>query len=649
MFKSFLAKKILSFILCIAMVMGIIPAVSVSLSAEGDTSTVGKITGVSLVVDGIEYSSGQTVTLSSSTTSILLKISCTDFEAIDPDLSRVNYSPMFSSTVSNITFTYDPESGIATNDITAFLNEYESCVEPFELSYSNDGGETWSPSGIHVLYGLDYSGNIVIEMSDYYGDGWEGASIIIYENGEEIATATLDEGNFDIFVIDYNDEAEYSFAWRPGGAYDFECSYTIYVNGVEYEGEVGVLEQTHVFENGRYVRTADGHYLQCDICEYYDEDSLEAHYEAAEYTDHCCDVCNYYVREWCTPIDVETDHRCVNGENCGKWLSDLCVDDDANHYCDGCEAHLYWECEEDLNDDHVCDVCDVFMSDMCKDTDNDHICDADNCAAVLSYCSDDDDDYFCDRCGMELRVAWDDVNNDGIVDQEETVYSTLDKAFDDSGVTIIKLMDDIDGFVYGLSWRSAILDLNGHVITLVGWFDIFGNASLTIRDSSQDGSGRIVCDIDRSDYVDVYAGGSVTLEGGTVEAIRLSDYAVTLNGGTVDTMIVANGLFVLGEDAEVAEWDIWGGTFNFNPSRYLGEWCAASDNGDGTWTVIGTELGDVNGDTIVNSDDAVAILRYLAGYDSSEHNIVNGDYNGDGTTNSDDAVAILRMLAGYED
>ena len=60
-------------------------------------------------------------------------------------------------------------------------------------------------------------------------------------------------------------------------------------------------------------------------------------------------------------------------------------------------------------------------------------------------------------------------------------------------------------------------------------------------------------------------------------------------------------------------------------------------------------IGDINGDKVVNSDDAVAILRYLAGYDSTGYDIANGDYNGDTVTNSDDAVAILRMLAGYVD
>ena len=57
--------------------------------------------------------------------------------------------------------------------------------------------------------------------------------------------------------------------------------------------------------------------------------------------------------------------------------------------------------------------------------------------------------------------------------------------------------------------------------------------------------------------------------------------------------------------------------------------------------------GDVNGDGEVNSDDAVCILRYLAGYDV-DVKIENGDVNGDGEVNSDDAVCILRHLAGLD-
>ena len=58
--------------------------------------------------------------------------------------------------------------------------------------------------------------------------------------------------------------------------------------------------------------------------------------------------------------------------------------------------------------------------------------------------------------------------------------------------------------------------------------------------------------------------------------------------------------------------------------------------------------GDVNGDGAVNSDDAVCILRWLAGYDVAGVRIENGDVNRDNVVNSDDAVYILRDLAGLD-
>ena len=58
-------------------------------------------------------------------------------------------------------------------------------------------------------------------------------------------------------------------------------------------------------------------------------------------------------------------------------------------------------------------------------------------------------------------------------------------------------------------------------------------------------------------------------------------------------------------------------------------------------------LGDVNHDGQVDSSDAVAILRHLAGYELAAYYEEDGDITRDGQVDSSDSVAILRYLAGY--
>jgi len=85
--------------------------------------------------------------------------------------------------------------------------------------------------------GSEYVGKIVIEMTDTYGDGWNGANISVYKNGELIAEATVDVGYDNVLELDYDSEAEYEFFWTSG-SYDNECSYTIFIDGVEYTEEL---------------------------------------------------------------------------------------------------------------------------------------------------------------------------------------------------------------------------------------------------------------------------------------------------------------------------------------------------------------------------------------------------------------------------
>ncbi|MEL6824324.1 MAG: dockerin type I domain-containing protein, partial [Calditrichota bacterium] len=68
--------------------------------------------------------------------------------------------------------------------------------------------------------------------------------------------------------------------------------------------------------------------------------------------------------------------------------------------------------------------------------------------------------------------------------------------------------------------------------------------------------------------------------------------------------------------------------------------------------VPGCRLGDVNGDGLCNSTDALIILTYDAGVSISDPAILDlinngcGDTNGDGITNSTDALVLLTYDAG---
>lgn len=129
---------------------------------------------------------------------------------------------------------------------------------PADLVFLQNGIEqTTFDKGKICTIDLEYSvsdseGKIYIEMFDSYGDGWNGAAIVIYKDGEEAAVVTLQNGASGTFELDYESGSTYEFIWRSG-SYDFECDYTIYVNGVKYtedlEEENGNSKITNVTFN----------------------------------------------------------------------------------------------------------------------------------------------------------------------------------------------------------------------------------------------------------------------------------------------------------------------------------------------------------------------------------------------------------------
>lgn len=70
---------------------------------------------------------------------------------------------------------------------------------------------------------------------------------------------------------------------------------------------------------------------------------------------------------------------------------------------------------------------------------------------------------------------------------------------------------------------------------------------------------------------------------------------------------------------------------------------------DNTFAEPVFELGDVNGDGVVDVFDVYSLRRYLAGYEVEKIILANGDVNGDGEVDIFDAWALQRRLAGYKD
>jgi hypothetical protein len=56
--------------------------------------------------------------------------------------------------------------------------------------------------------------------------------------------------------------------------------------------------------------------------------------------------------------------------------------------------------------------------------------------------------------------------------------------------------------------------------------------------------------------------------------------------------------------------------------------------------------GDVNGDGVVNINDALLIARYVAGLNPPNFILANADYNSDGTVSITDALMVARHVAG---
>lgn len=120
------------------------------------------ITDMRMVVDGVEYSRGDTAVLYPNLKSIVLEVSGTNFAYLQPE-HYVHFAPEGWRMVSkNYRWQVDEINNVARIEMISESNLFYAVTEqPFELSFKNDNIK-WIGSGIHYIY----DPNAVVEKEE---------------------------------------------------------------------------------------------------------------------------------------------------------------------------------------------------------------------------------------------------------------------------------------------------------------------------------------------------------------------------------------------------------------------------------------------------------------------------------------------------
>ena len=119
--------------------------------------------------------------------------------------------------------TIDPE-GIAacTFNITIDPTCPETEQIPFRFTMVADGGLT-AEGGIT----LKNSCNIIFNLTDSYGDGWNGARLTVsFNDGTPSVTYTMNSGSTQTETMEVNNGVGITLSWSSG-SWDTECSFTV--------------------------------------------------------------------------------------------------------------------------------------------------------------------------------------------------------------------------------------------------------------------------------------------------------------------------------------------------------------------------------------------------------------------------------------
>ena len=173
---------------------------------------------------------GETLTLSVTfkntghyqATNAMIELTTTASEYV-----TINTQPISAGTIeAGQEVTYD-------FSVTIDANCPETAVLPVTFMMTADGGLTAIGTE-----NLKNACNVVFNLSDSYGDGWNGSTLTVsFDDGSDPQTITLSSGSSDTQTIEIGNGVHVTLTWTSGSQWDYECSFS-----VSYEGDLMIYQ-----------------------------------------------------------------------------------------------------------------------------------------------------------------------------------------------------------------------------------------------------------------------------------------------------------------------------------------------------------------------------------------------------------------------
>ncbi len=250
-------------------------------------------------------------------------------------------------------------------------------------------------------------GMITIEMSDSYGDGWNGNAIEIYANGERLDTATIGDGKTGTWSVVPYSHATYTFKWVKG-SYPDETSFVIYMGTEEKCSAAG-----NSYRSGDTILTLEpvcsAPVFENDIC------TLCGNVCGVHsFTGNVCSICGFAcgtdaAHNWdmgvCTVCAMECAHASWADyvcDNCGY----ACGSDAKHSFADSICTICGFACGTDAAHDWQSGVCAVCVLRCAHESITDGLCDTCSGTCGTTFAHSFNSDNQCTVCGFVCLHTW---------------------------------------------------------------------------------------------------------------------------------------------------------------------------------------------------------------------------------------------------